>query len=83
MPRPRHPKKDIEKAIAYAEAHGWRIVHGGAHAWGQMYCPWNDRNCRCHEFCRTSIASTPKNPGDHAMDLKRIVKNCVHTEVEG
>ena len=25
MPRPRHPKKEVEEAIRYAEARGWRI----------------------------------------------------------
>jgi hypothetical protein len=24
--RPRHPNKEIEAALVYAEAHGWRVV---------------------------------------------------------
>ena len=32
MPRPRHPKKEVEEAIRYAEARGWRIDVGGSHA---------------------------------------------------
>jgi hypothetical protein len=34
MARPRHPDKDIEKAIQHAEASGPRVQLGGAHAWG-------------------------------------------------
>jgi hypothetical protein len=76
MPRARHPKKEIEEAIQHAEAHGWRINVGGSHAWGKMYCPYNDRECRCGEFCIASIWSTPKNAGNHAKQLKRVVDNC-------
>jgi hypothetical protein len=76
MGRARHPKKEVEKAIRHAEAHGWRIEVGGSHAWGKMYCPYNDAECRCGEFCITSIWSTPKNPGNHARQLQRVVDNC-------
>ena len=44
MGRSRHPKKEVEEAIQHAEHNGWRIVVGGSHAWGKMYCPelcWN------------------------------------------
>ncbi len=41
-----------------------------------MYCPGNDVECRCGEFCITSIWSTPKNPGNHARALRRVVNNC-------
>ncbi len=46
------------------------------HAWGRMYCPYNDEECRCGEFCITSIWSTPKNPSNHARALRRVVDNC-------
>ena len=62
MTRSAHPKKDVEKALRYAESQGWRIVQGGSHAWGKMYCPVNSAECRCGEFCITSIWSTPKAP---------------------
>ena len=52
---------DVEEAIRHAEDHGWRIEVGGSHAWGRMYCPYNDQECRCGEFCITSIWSTPRN----------------------
>lgn len=76
MRRPRHPKKDVEEALRYAEARGWRIDVGGSHAWGRMYCPANDPECRCGEFCITSIWSTPKDPRNHARQLRRVVDNC-------
>ena len=76
MMRTRHPKKEVEEAVRYAEECGWRIEVGGSHAWGRMYCPYNDPECRCGEFCITSIWSTPRNMVNHARQLKRIVSNC-------
>jgi len=32
--RPRHPDKDIEAAVKYAEANGWIWTPSGGHAWG-------------------------------------------------
>ena len=46
------------------------------HAWGKIYCPYNDKECRCGEFCITSIWSPPKNAGTHAKQIKRVVDNC-------
>jgi hypothetical protein len=46
-------------------------MHGG-----RMYCPYNDRECRCGEFCITSIWSTPRNAVSHARLLQRVVDNC-------
>jgi hypothetical protein len=76
MKRSKHPKKEIEEALRYAEACGWRIEVGGSHAWGRMYCPYNDLECRCGEFCITSIWSTPRNTVNHARQLKRVIDNC-------
>lgn len=85
MIRGTHAKKEVEDALAYAEASGWRISSGGkGHAWGKMYCPYNDSECRCGEFCITSVWSTPKNPGNHARLLKRVVDNCTtHRQKRG
>ena len=85
MGRPSHPKKEVEDAIQHAESNGWRVEKtGGGHAWGRMYCPYNDDECRCGEFCITGIWSTPKNPGNHAKDLKRVVNNCTtHKKQQG
>ncbi|MFL9868275.1 hypothetical protein PQR67_29195 [Paraburkholderia fungorum] len=77
MVRGVHSKKEVEAALAYAESHGWHVQGAGkGHAWGKMYCPYNDAECRCGEFCISSVWSTPKNPGNHAKHLKRIVDNC-------
>lgn len=76
MTRRRHPKKEVEEAIQYAESNGWRVSLGGGHAWGKMYCIENTKDCRCGEFCITSINSTPRNPVSHAKQIKRVVDNC-------
>lgn len=76
MTRTKHPQKDVEAALAHAETQGWCIEIGGAHAWGKMYCPYNDEECRCGIHCITSIWSTPKNPGNFAKALRRVVDNC-------
>ncbi|RKE24156.1 hypothetical protein B0G76_8029 [Paraburkholderia sp. BL23I1N1] len=77
MVRGVHSKKEVEGALTYAERNGWRVQGAGkGHAWGKMSCPYNDAECRCGEFCILSAWSTPKNPGNHAKHLKRIVDNC-------
>lgn len=80
--RRRHPDKDIEEALRYAEMRGWTVEPGGSHAWGRMYCPYDDENCRCGEFCITSIWSTPANATHHARALKRVVDRCVRNRAE-
>ena len=74
----KHSKKEVQAAIEYAESKGWRIeVSGGSgHAWGQMYCPHNDKDCRCGEFCISSIWSTPRSPGNHAKQIRKVVDKC-------
>ena len=74
----KHPNKDIRAALEYAEQKGWRIVEGGSHAWGKFYCPYNDSQCRWVEFCVISIWSTPKNPTNHAKQIRRVVDNCIY-----
>lgn len=76
MARARHPSKEIEAALRFAERRGWHIEVGGSHAWGRMLCPANDPACRCGEFCITSIWSTPRNTSNHANQLRRIVEKC-------
>lgn len=71
-----HPNKEIEAALSYAEGQGWRIIPGGSHCWGKMYCPWNDKACRCGEFCISCIWSTPRNTINHARQIKRVVDGC-------
>jgi len=82
MARRKHPNKDIEAALAFAEANGWLVKEGGGHAWGKMYCPENSAECRCGEFCISSIWSTPRNPVNHAKQIYRVVKNCTQHDHE-
>lgn len=76
MTRPVHPKTEIEQALKYAEHCGWRVEVGGSHAWGRIYCPYNNADCRCGEFCITSIWSTPRSPDNHARAVRRVVDRC-------
>jgi hypothetical protein len=74
--RRRHPNKEIADALRHAEAQGWRVEIGGSHAWGRIYCPYEDETCRCGEFCISSIWSTPANPTNHARAIRRVVDRC-------
>ena len=79
MARKKHPNKDIEAAIHYAETTGWRYKKAGnsAHAWGRLLCPFESR-----EGCALSVWSTPNNPWAHAEQIKRRVKQGPHTSKE-
>lgn len=83
MPRKKHANKEIEAVLAYAELNGWLIKNRNGHAWGRMYCPFNTRDCRCGEFCVASIWSTPRNPQNHARQIRRIVDNCTENRGVG
>jgi len=78
MARSKHPNKDIEAALQYAEEQGWTIQKstGSAHCWGQMLCSSNNRACRNGIYCRQSVWSTPRNSVNHSRVLKRIVDKC-------
>ena len=73
--RPTHPNKEVEAAIAYAEAKGWRYKAAGksAHAWGRLLCPFADTT-----GCRMSVWSTPMSPEDHAKRIRRKAETCPH-----
>lgn len=76
MARSRHPNKEIEASLQYAEAKGWRIEkskHG--HNWGRIMCPH-----RGQEGCMKFVYSTPRNTNRHAQDIRRYVDNCSHTQ---
>jgi len=76
MSRNKHPNKEIEKALQYAEDNGWRVEPSKGHPFAMMFCPLNDKECRCGDFCISSIWSTPKNPENHARQIRRVVDNC-------
>ena len=78
----KHPNKEIQAALKYAESKGWLIQVGGSHAWGKILCPYNDKVCRCGEFCMVSVWSTPKNPTNHAKQIRRVIDNCIHQSTE-
>jgi hypothetical protein len=81
MPRRKsHQRKEIEGAIRHAEALGWEWRKGAGHAWGILRCPWNDEECRCGEYCQISVWSTPRNPGNHARQIRRVVDGCIHVQ---
>ncbi len=75
MSRPKHPNKDIEIAVKYAEVNGWRYKKSGksAHAWGRLLCVLENR-----EGCSMAVWSTPRNPVKHAQQIKRKVDQCIH-----
>ena len=77
MPRKKHPKKEIEAALRYAESKGWRVEVGASHGWGRMYCPFNNEECRHGKFCIGSIWSTPRSSAYHAMHIRQIVDHCL------
>jgi hypothetical protein len=75
--RPKHPNKEIEAAVAYAESKGWKWKKANGHAWGVLLCLYNSNSCRNGEFCRMSVWSTPKNPQNFAKNLIQKIDGCV------
>ena len=73
--RGKHPNKDIEQAIQYAESHGWIYQQPGAsaHAWGRLYCP-----LRTREGHIISVWSTPRDAAMHARMICQRVNKCEH-----
>ena len=77
--RKKHPNKEIEEAIRFAENRGWRYrkAGGSAHAWGRLLCPLQGR-----EGCSMSIWSTPRDADTHAKQIRHRVNSCPHCEEE-
>lgn len=69
--RSRHAHKEIEDAVVEAEARGWRVIEGRNHAKFKLLCPYADRS-----GCMILVWSTPKNPGNHALDIIRALHKC-------
>jgi hypothetical protein len=73
MSRDRHSKKEVEKALAYAEDRGWVVARSSgrsAHAWGVMRCPTGE--------CQQGIFSTPRSPENMAKRIRKAVIRCPH-----
>jgi hypothetical protein len=74
LSRPSHPNKHIEEAVAYAESKGWRVnMSKKGHCWATLLCPQEDR-----DGCRMIVYSTPRNPENHAKQIRRKVDRCPH-----
>ncbi len=66
---PRHPKKEVESALAEMRAAGWTGRRGGGHCWAVVVCPYDHP-------CRASVSGTPRNPAREAGRLRRVLGQC-------
>ena len=71
MARSRHPNKEVEAAVVYAESRGWTVRKMGH--WGRLFCPHADR-----EGCQVGVFSTPRDGDNHAKQIRRAVDRCPH-----
>jgi len=71
MPRSRHPNKEVEEAVQYAESQGWTVRMQGH--WGRIYCAHADR-----DGCQFGVSGSPRNGRDHAKQINRAVDRCPH-----
>lgn len=73
--RSKHPDKDIENAVSYAESQGWKYQKSGSssHSWGRLYCP-----LRTPDGDIISVWSTPRNSKMHARMICQRVDKCNH-----
>lgn len=77
--RSRHPRKEGAAALRETEDAGWRVTPtASGHRWGVLRCPEASR-----EGCQASVWSTPRSPGTHAKQLRRVVTRCPHRGEEG
>jgi hypothetical protein len=73
----RHPNKEIEAALQYAEGLGWTVIESPrGHGWGMIRCPYGRGGCQ------KSIWSTPKDPYGHARSIRQYVDRCSHADEE-
>ena len=67
-----HPNKHIQAASAYAISQGWLFRASNGHAFGRLQCALPQ-----HREHMMSIWSTPKNPEQHAKQIRRKVDECL------
>lgn len=71
----KHPDKHIQSAIEYALLQGWVWIAPGnsSHAFCRLRCgsPYDE-----HRQHQMSIWSTPRNPENHAKQIRRKVDAC-------
>lgn len=70
-----HTNKEIRAAVDYAFGLGWRLRKAGprAHIWGTPLCPRQAR-----DGCQVRVYSTPRDPQDHAKNIRDEVDACPH-----
>ncbi|WP_030006987.1 hypothetical protein [Picosynechococcus sp. NKBG042902] len=72
-----HHNKEIAAAIQEALEQGWTFKKssGSAHAFGVLLCPEHNRL-----GCKKSVLSTPRNPENHAKQIRKAIKQYSHSE---
>lgn len=73
--RARHPKKDVEGAIALILRDRWwrlELPRKQGHVWGELKCE------RGQGGCIVRIHSTPQSPSAHAKHLVARTRRCPH-----
>ena len=78
MARDRHPKKELEAVVEYAEEQGWEVSAGKRHAKFRLRCPHHVR-----DGCQVSVWSTPADVDDHAKDVRRSINRYPHKNEGG
>ena len=69
-----HPKPDVETAIQYGLARGFRMrLSKKGHSYGTLYCPLADRG-----GCRIRVASTPRDARNEMNRIIAAILKCPH-----
>jgi hypothetical protein len=71
MSSARHPNKEVEEAVRYAEGKGWTFRKLGH--WGRLFCPQADR-----DGCQVGVNGTPRDGDVHARQIIRAIDRCPH-----
>lgn len=81
--RPRHPNKEIEAALSYAEAPWMAGDTAPRSCLGKDCLPLNDQDCRCGAFCQESVWSTRRVPEHVARHIRRALDGCARLTGKG
>jgi hypothetical protein len=79
--RPRHPKKEVEDAVAYAESQVLDLAKTRCWTWrkqghwGRLFCPHGGR-----DGCQVGVFGTPRDAGNHGRQIIRAVNRCLHQQ---
>jgi hypothetical protein len=68
---PRHPNKEVERALKEARGKGWKWRKGGH--WGIIACSYG------HPECRISVYGTPRIPETAARRITDSLAHCPGT----